>query len=91
MTKSNTTKVLKAMANASRLDVLNQLAKGDKTVTEINHQVSLSQSALSQHLRVLRKAGLVATRRDSQRIFYSLSVTGRQAVAAGQFLARALE
>ena len=40
---------------------------------ELNQEVPLSQSALSQHLSNLRKAGLVATRRDAQTIYYSIA------------------
>ena len=42
------------------------------SVGQLNEQVPLSQSALSQHLSVLREAGLVKTRRESQTIYYSL-------------------
>ena len=65
--------LLKALANEQRLQVLCCLLKGAKSVGEINEQVSLSQSALSQHLSVLRSSGLVTTRRESQTIHYSLA------------------
>jgi DNA-binding transcriptional ArsR family regulator len=42
------------------------------SVTELGEHVSLSQSALSQHLAKLRAEGLVATRRDAQTIYYRL-------------------
>ena len=64
---------LKALANEQRLQVLCCLLKGAKSVGEINAQISLSQSALSQHLSVLRSSGLVTTRRESQTIHYSLA------------------
>lgn len=65
--------LLKALANEQRLQVLCCLLKGAKSVGEINDQISLSQSALSQHLSVLRSSGLVTTRRESQTIHYSLA------------------
>jgi DNA-binding transcriptional ArsR family regulator len=67
------TRLLKALANSSRLMVLCSLAKGELTVGQINERVPLSQSALSQHLAVLRRDGLVNTRRSAQTIYYSLA------------------
>lgn len=67
------TRLLKAMANESRLMVLCALAEGERSVGEINAIVDLSQSALSQHLAVLRREGLVTTRRESQTIYYSIA------------------
>ena len=64
---------LKALANDQRLLVLCCLIDGALSVGEINERVPLSQSALSQHLGVLREAGLVSTVRESQTIFYSLA------------------
>jgi DNA-binding transcriptional ArsR family regulator len=66
-------KMLKVIANESRLLILCGLEGKELSVTDINEQLDLSQSALSQHLAVLRKDGLVKTRRESQTIYYSLS------------------
>jgi DNA-binding transcriptional ArsR family regulator len=63
---------LKALSNENRLMILCYLLDREFSVTELNEKLPLSQSALSQHLAVLRKDGLVKTRRDSQTIFYSL-------------------
>jgi DNA-binding transcriptional ArsR family regulator len=65
--------LLKAMANDQRLLVLCSLVPGPLAVGQINERVQLSQSALSQHLGVLREAGLVATTRRSQTIYYALA------------------
>lgn len=65
--------LLKALANERRLQVLCLLAGGERSVGEINALLELSQSALSQHLAVLREEGLVDTRRESQMIYYSLA------------------
>lgn len=65
--------LLKLLANESRLMVLCALAEGELSVGEINSVVDLSQSALSQHLASLREAGLVATRREAQLIYYRLA------------------
>ena len=67
---------LKSMANDRRLIVLCELAKGERTVGELEAVAGLSQSALSQHLAKLREAKLVGTRRESQTIYYSLANTG---------------
>jgi len=64
---------LKALANDQRLLVLCSLLEGSLSVGEINERVPLSQSALSQHLGVLRDAGLVTTVRHSQTIHYALA------------------
>lgn len=65
--------LLKALANSSRLMVLCSLAKGELTVGQINERIPLSQSALSQHLAVLRRDGLVHTRRAAQTVYYRLA------------------
>ncbi len=65
--------LLKALANDQRLLVLCSLLDGPLSVGEINERVELSQSALSQHLAVLRTARIVTTRRVSQTIYYALA------------------
>lgn len=64
--------LLKAMSNQTRLMILCQLLHGERTAGELDSLTSLSQSALSQHLAVLREHGLVQTRRESQNIYYSI-------------------
>ena len=64
--------LLKAMSNQSRLMILCSLIDGEMTVGELNECIPLSQSALSQHLAALRKAGLVSTRREAQTIYYQI-------------------
>ncbi|MEO8065183.1 MAG: metalloregulator ArsR/SmtB family transcription factor [Pseudomonadota bacterium] len=66
------TALLKALANEQRLMILCNLLDGGLTVGEINQRVELSQSALSQHLAVLRESNIVLTQRDAQSIRYSL-------------------
>ncbi len=64
--------LMKALGNESRLLILCYLDGKELSVTALNNCLDLSQSALSQHLAVLRKDGLVKTRRESQTIYYSL-------------------
>ena len=64
--------LMKALGHEARLVVLCNLASGERSVSELNELVPLSQSALSQQLARLRRDGLVETRRDAQTIYYSL-------------------
>ena len=64
--------LLKALANDQRLMILCNLLDGPLSVGDLNARVRLSQSALSQHLGVLREADIVTTERESQTIRYSL-------------------
>lgn len=66
------TKLLKALANAKRLELVFLLRHKECRVGDLEAAVGLSQSALSQHLAILRTAGIVTTRRQAQSIFYSL-------------------
>jgi DNA-binding transcriptional ArsR family regulator len=65
--------LLKSVGNRNRLVVLCELLKGERSVGALQHAIGLSQSALSQHLARLRADGIVATRRESQTIHYSLA------------------
>ena len=67
--------LLKGLANENRLIIMCVLAEGECSVGQLNDRVALSQSALSQHLAVLREQGLVLTRRESQTIYYRLAET----------------
>ena len=73
-------RLLRALANPQRLRVLCLLVGNELSVGQINERVELSQSALSQHLAVLREEGLVHTRREAQTIFYSLAKGPAQAL-----------
>lgn len=64
---------LKSLANENRLLILCSLLDGEKCVGDINADLDISPSALSQHLAWLREAGMVSSRRQSQTIFYSLA------------------
>ncbi len=64
--------LLKTLGHECRLLILCHLLEGEKTVTQLNEKVPLSQSALSQHLARLRHEELVAVRKDAQMVYYSL-------------------
>lgn len=63
---------LKILANKNRLMILCTLLDKERSVSELNQNIPLGQSALSQHLAVLREHKLVETRRDAQSIYYSV-------------------
>ncbi len=70
---SNACELLKAMANEWRLMILCQLSEGEKTVSELQQLLGLSQSALSQHLAILRREKIIRARKHAQSVSYSLS------------------
>ena len=74
--------LLKAMASRPRLMILCELFAGERTVTELQGAVGLAMSAVSQHLARLREAEIVATRREAQTIYYSLSSAAAKDVLA---------
>ena len=65
--------MLFALANENRLLLLCQLSQGEKSVGELEDLLDLHQPTLSQQLGVLRSEGLVNTRRDGKRIYYSVA------------------
>jgi DNA-binding transcriptional ArsR family regulator len=64
---------LRALGNENRLMILCALTQGELSVSALLQQVPLSQSALSQHLAILRHEELVATRRQAQSIHYRIA------------------
>lgn len=70
---STAAQLLRALSNEHRLMLLCLLFEGEKSVSELNASLALSQSALSQHLAVLRDQELVRTRRAGQSIYYGLA------------------
>lgn len=70
---SHACELLKSMANEWRLMILCQLSEGEKSVGELQRVLGLSQSALSQHLALLRHKGIVETRKEAQSVIYSLA------------------
>ncbi len=64
--------LMKALSNENRLMILCSLSGGEMTVGQLNEKIPMSQSGLSQQLGILRREGLVTTRRDAQSIHYSL-------------------
>jgi DNA-binding transcriptional ArsR family regulator len=67
------TAVLRAFANETRLMLLCDMSQGEKSVSELEESLDIHQPTLSQQLAVLRSEGLVDTRRDGKRIYYSIA------------------
>ena len=67
--------IAKALADAKRLCVLERLAEGERSVSDLSRDVGCQVPNMSQHLAVLRTAGLVATRREGSTVFYRLADT----------------
>lgn len=65
--------LLKSMANEWRLMVLCQLIQGEASVGELEKVTGVRQSALSQHLAILRRERLVKTRKSAQNVYYSIA------------------
>jgi rhodanese-related sulfurtransferase len=66
-------RVGQALANGRRVEVLDVLANGQRSVDTLAHEVGLSLANASQHLQVLREAGLVRSRREGTYVFYEIS------------------
>lgn len=65
--------VAKALGNGHRLEILELLAQGERSVEALAERVGLPIANASQHLRIMRRTGLLASRRDGKHVFYRLS------------------
>ena len=65
--------VAKALADAKRLCVVERLAEGERSVSDLSRDVGCQVPNMSQHLAVLRSAGIVSTRRVGSTVFYRLA------------------
>ncbi len=66
--------LFKLLSVDSRIEIVEQLKKGPMSVSALALALGISQSAVSQHLRVLKSADLVEDKRDGYWIFYSLNL-----------------
>lgn len=73
MVEDELIEALKALAHPLRWRILTALLAGERNVGEIEQATGIGQPGLSQQLGVLRKAGLVGTRKDAKLVFYSLA------------------
>ncbi len=72
--------LLKSLANRHRLLIVCQLIEGERSVGELAEFLGIRDSTVSQHLALLRKDGLVTTRREGQTIFYAIGSAPARAV-----------
>jgi rhodanese-related sulfurtransferase len=66
-------RVAKAIANPHRLELVDLLAQGERSVEELANEADLSIANTSQHLQALRDAHIVATRKEGLRVYYRLA------------------
>lgn len=66
-------RVGKALSSGRRVEILDVLANGERSVEALGHELHLSVANVSQHLQVLRRAGLVDARRDGTYVYYRLA------------------
>ena len=71
-----------ALSDPTRRHIVESLALGEASFGELAGQFDMSRPAVSQHLKVLKEAGIVSSRADAQRRIYSLSDTGLDEVEA---------
>ena len=69
-----------ALADPTRRQIIQSLASGETAFGDIAEQFEMSRPAVSQHLKVLREAGLVAVRRDAQRRIYRVEASSLREV-----------
>ena len=62
----------KSLADPKRLMVIHELRDGERSVNELAERLGLKQSNTSQHLAVLRKAGVIVPRREASTVYYNL-------------------
>ena len=74
--------LMKALSNETRLLILCQLADGERSVGDLARKLDVREAAMSQQLALLRREGLVDTRRDGQTIYYALSRSDAKALMA---------
>jgi ArsR family transcriptional regulator len=67
--------IARALSDPKRLCVLETLADGERSVSDLSRDVGCQIPNMSQHLAVLRSAGLVSARRDGSTVFYRLADT----------------
>src|SRR3989337_4170795 len=65
-------RIIAVLANPKRLEIIDLLNHGERTVSDLATSLGIAQAATSQHLAVMRKAGVVETRKDGNFVFYRL-------------------
>jgi rhodanese-related sulfurtransferase/biotin operon repressor len=76
-------RVAKAMASANRLELIEALAQGERSVDALAQASGMSMANTSHHLQILRDSGLAVSRKDGLQVFYRLTDDAIPAVLAG--------
>jgi DNA-binding transcriptional ArsR family regulator len=71
-------RLFRALADPTRRAIFESLACGEAAVKDLTARFEVSQPAISQHLAVLKDAGLVSARREGRRVYYRLEPRGLQ-------------
>jgi len=66
--------ICKAFAHPKRLQLLDLIGKGERAVAELQEELGVSKANMSQHLSVLRSAGVVTTRRNGKQVYCALAI-----------------
>lgn len=67
---------LKALSDSTRLEIINLIMDNELCICQIQAMLNMSQPRISRHMRILREAGLIESRKDAQRTFYSIKANG---------------
>lgn len=73
--------VFKALSDPTRREILRALARGEQSAGELAERFEMSKPSVSHHFAILKEAELIRSRRDGQRILYSLNTTVLEDVA----------
>lgn len=76
------TKLLRALANPKRFEVMCLLRRGALTVSDMERTMGIKQANISQHLMVLRRAGVVASVHKGRKVYYHLTCPGTTCISA---------
>ena len=63
----------KSLSDAKRLQIIQELRQGERTVSELTRMLGLKQSNTSQHLAVLRRIGVISPRKEGSAVYYRLA------------------
>lgn len=66
--------IFKALGHPTRLLLAHELSKGERCVCDLNELVDIEQSTLSRHLKILKDAGVLQSRKEGMMVYYSLRV-----------------
>jgi len=66
--------ICKAFANSVRLKILDQVSRGECSASTLQDTVRISKANLSQHISILKSAGIISTRRDGKHLYYTLTI-----------------